>query len=126
MGTNYYINNTDGEHIHIGKSSMGWQFIFNVANRYTNDPLDSFDSWMSYLDVETRKGAEIQDEYGRPITYQELRDHIVLKQIEGKNGWTATDDMIGPWCARRRREKLDVMETYCRRGFRFSTASEFC
>lgn len=126
MSTNYYINNTEGERVHIGKSSMGWQFLFNVANRYSTNPLDSFDAWMSYLDVETRKGAMIEDEYGRPVELRELRQLIIEKQLAGKNGWTAPDEVIGSWCAQRRREKLDVMETYCRKGFRFSTASEFC
>lgn len=126
MSTNYYLNNPQGATIHIGKSSAGWQFLFNVGRRDDIDPLDSFDGWMNYLGVETRNGSVIEDEYGRPVELSELKDLIIRKQLEGKNGWTASDDVVGPWCAKRRREKLDVMETYCRKGFRFSTAQEFC
>ncbi len=125
MSTNYYLNHPEDGQVHIGKSSLGWQFLFNVANRSSADPVDSFDAWMSYLDLGVRKGATMEDEYGRPITLPQLRTLIVGKQLDGKNGWTASVEMIGPWADARRRNHMDVMETYCRKGFRFSTASEF-
>lgn len=125
MSTNYYLNDPKGATIHIGKSSLGWQFLFNVGNPDSMDPIDSFDAWMNHLDIAERMGHQIEDEYGRPVTRAELRELIIQKQLDGKNGWNATDEMIGPWAAQRRREKMDPMERFDRKGFRFSTSRDF-
>ncbi len=126
MSTNYYINDLMGQTMHIGKSSVGWQFLFNVGNHDAVDPLDSYDNWMNYLVIATGwKGHQIEDEYGRPVTLAELQERIISTQKTGVNGWTAPDDIVGPFAARRRKDNNDVMENYCRKGFRFSTSRDF-
>lgn len=128
MGMNYYFNRPNNTSIHIGKSSMGWQFLFNTGRPDELDPfnlIDSFDAWMNFLDLEIRAGGTIVDEHDRPQNLVDFRKFIIKKQIEGRNAWSATDEMVGPWAARVRAEKGSVTERYCAKGFRFSTAREF-
>lgn len=126
MSTNYYLKEHTGNVLHIGKSSAGWQFLFNVGNPDHDDPLDSFDGWRHFIQLAIMRGGFIEDEYGRTVEPMKLQELIIEKQLNGKNGWTATDAMIGDWAANRRKKYMDVMETYDRKGFRFSTAREFC
>ena len=78
MGTNYYavrkltdnkVSNlrkilTKPERIHVGKSSGGWEFIFNHNN------------WEHYKTknqlINFLKNSQIRDEYGIDITYEDF------------------------------------------------------
>ena len=83
MGCNYYIRpnkcetcgRTD-EHIHIGKSSVGWQFCFSALERKT--PPEWFEFQREHKD-------DIFDEYGRTVTLYDLVQMIDSK----KNGVNA-------------------------------------
>lgn len=125
MSTNFYLFEHTGNRLHIGKSSAGWQFLFNVGNPDSNDPLDTFDGWKHYITIAIMRGGWIEDEYGREIEPLKLQELILEKQLTGKNGWSAPDEVVGPWAAKRRKDYQDVMETYDRKGFRFSTARDF-
>ena len=100
MGTNYYavrildendketakkmIDNDEYEklteliedkckHVHIGKSSCGWKFLFNWNKGKYYDPLK--DSINDFLE-----SCRIVDEYGREITLEAFWDMIEKKQ----------------------------------------------
>ena len=82
MGTNYYLRhkpcptcgNVDRE-LHIGKSSVGWQFSFRG---YRDQNIHSYQDWLEEFKDERR---EIVDEYGRVHTIQEFRDNV---EAEGR------------------------------------------
>lgn len=86
MGTNYYTvgeNKTCGEcgavkdvvkALHIGKSSGGWRFLFRG---HQEEGLLTASAWWAYL--ETRK---IVDEYGKPVSLDELKKWVASKQSE--------------------------------------------
>lgn len=64
MGTNFYVDieppcqhcGRGGERLHIGKSSAGWQFLFEA---HAALGLTSWHAWKAYL-----RGRNIWDEYG--------------------------------------------------------------
>lgn len=120
MGTNYYgqiratpelkseiidlINNNMllevkrriPDHIHIGKSSFGWEFIFNHNSwEYFDKNIESLKSFL--------KSVEIEDEYGRPVTFDEF-----WKMVESKKGQSVSSHDISFF------------------GLRFSTSTDFC
>jgi hypothetical protein len=79
MGTNYYTamkkcpecgNKPEG--IHLGKSSMGWQFSFqyNGGTYYKN--VVEMREWL--------KDKQIEDEYGDPVTQEDFWLMIEAKQ----------------------------------------------
>ena len=86
MGTNYYAvkkKPTIASPLHIGKSSMGWRFLFHEVNKGTceydyNLEIHTFEQWKEYL--ESNKDIVILDEYDREITTKELLDLIQEKQ----------------------------------------------
>ena len=91
MGTNYFLHkppscggvcaeHCHGEEIHLGKSSAGWSFTFQ-AFPDTGPPVMDFASWKAQLDGP----GEIRDEYGQPVTAQELLD-----TVESKRGGRST------------------------------------
>lgn len=77
MGTNYYIkiNNCTkcGRHeeIHLGKSSIGWQFTF----RANYDLYKDVPEMREYL-----KDKEIKNEYGEGVSYKEFWEMVDSKQ----------------------------------------------
>lgn len=86
MGTNYYMrknicpNCGRYDELHIGKSSIGWQFTFQGYERDElkeigiDIPIKSFADWRKIL-----KKEKIFDEYGREILYKDF-----IKLVESK------------------------------------------
>jgi hypothetical protein len=82
VGTNYYVNTpscpsacehcTESERIHLGKSSMGWQFIFRADPDWPRD--EAFAHW-----VRRALSGPIVDEYGRECSLAELIDLVYAK-----------------------------------------------
>lgn len=79
MGTNYYTLTKKcpacghkPEGIHLGKSSAGWQFSFqlNGGEYYKNVP--EMKKWL--------KGKQIEDEYGQKITHKSFWEMVAIKQ----------------------------------------------
>lgn len=83
MGTNYYVHTptcanacehcSASEQLHLGKSSMGWRFIFQAEPEWPRD--QAYSLWL-----ERAKTGEIRDEYGQPITLDDLLAFIATKQ----------------------------------------------
>jgi hypothetical protein len=78
MGTNYYYTNfkkcdccghVDQEEMHVGKSSIGWRFHFDLT-AFT-DPKN----WKEEL-----KNKYLYDEYDREISYNEFLTLVEAKQ----------------------------------------------
>jgi len=79
MGMNYYTRTKKcptcehkPEGIHLGKSSMGWQFSFqfNGGVLYKNVP--EMKKWL--------ESKEIEDEYGESVTHKEFWTMVKDKQ----------------------------------------------
>ena len=107
MGTNYYHHTVpltpvvctccgrplrceacepDGGRLHIGKSSAGWQFLFQAT-----DTIRSFADWCARLET----GGTIVDQYGKEhaladfiamvnfkATYRDYRSHVDAQPFE--------------------------------------------
>lgn len=63
--------------IHIGKSSYGWKFLFN-SNNFKFFEKNAESLWRFIKNNEN----DLYDEYGRKISYEELKD-IVKKSENG-------------------------------------------
>lgn len=93
MGTNYYAvkaKPTVDNPIHIGKSSIGWMFLFHEQHDSWSDPpiiWHSFDDLKSWLEKYVVKEGKyvILDEYDREVDYNEFLDMIENKQQLDKN-----------------------------------------
>lgn len=79
MGTNYYARiNTcptchrPEEEIHLGKSSMGWQFLFAYNGGDYYKDVDELKEWL--------KGKTIFDEYDRAVSHDDFWSLIEAKQ----------------------------------------------
>lgn len=86
MGTNYYAIKkvpTCKEPIHIGKSSVGWLFLFN-ENEYWHS-YGEVKAWLEANVNSTTAEYVIIDEYDRIIDYKELIDKIDTKQKDPRN-----------------------------------------
>ena len=115
MGTNYYVipnRPSIATPIHIGKSSMGWMFLFHdVDEPYLDTPI----VWHSYEEVKDWlykytvdfKNYVIIDEYDEVISYDDFIEMVERKQEQFKDNPNNF--------------------TYCRNvdGYRF-TEGEFC
>lgn len=84
MGTNYYLQINSCPHCgkpdeerHIGKSSMGWKFLFKAEYGYWS----SFGEFKDYL-KEHKDRWKIFDEYHREHFEKDLLGLIERKQIE--------------------------------------------
>lgn len=93
MGTNYYVvpnRPSVAEPIHIGKSSMGWMFLFHDVNEpYRDVPIvwhsyEEVKNWLQRYTVDTDKYV-ILDEYDGVVSFDEFINHIQEKQISCKN-----------------------------------------
>jgi hypothetical protein len=97
MGTNYYVMpeacghcGRGGEPIHIGKSSIGWQFLFAPLDLGDGNGCYSWREWRAYL-----ADKQIVDEYGRSHTLAEFADLVESKQNSGLCALTASNEMYG-------------------------------
>ena len=88
MGTNYYAvrtKPTTARPIHIGKSSMGWLFLFEVQNQTWADPpviwntYEQVKNWLHKYTVE-HTDYVIIDEYDEVISYDDFIDLVETKQ----------------------------------------------
>lgn len=88
MGTNYYVEEQPPcphcgrpyDTLHIGKSSAGWCFSLHVD---TELGLTDLPAWETYW-----QGKQIRNEYGKPISPQEMRQIITARQGHGfPDGW---------------------------------------
>jgi hypothetical protein len=83
MGTNYYyrtnICKTCGryEEVHVGKSSVGWQFTFHMPEGIV---IKSAKAMRTFLD-----GKLIFDEYGKTVTHEEFWEMVESKQGKRRN-----------------------------------------
>lgn len=93
MGTNYYVvpnRPSIEEPIHIGKSSMGWMFLFHdVDEPYREVPVvwhsyDEVKDWLQRYTVDTDEYV-ILNEYDKVISLEEFINRIQEKQISCKN-----------------------------------------
>lgn len=82
MGTNYYLKSKPCEtcghcqtELHIGKSSMGWRFLFRSYNYETK--INSFDDWLLELN---NPNKVIYNEYHEKIELAELLELIEDKR----------------------------------------------
>ena len=90
MGTNYYaVRNrpTTEEPIHIGKSSIGWKFNFQVQNEKWNKPpviWNTYDQVYEWLHKYTVKSDlyVIIDEYDEIISFDDFVALVEKKQSE--------------------------------------------
>ena len=84
MGTNYYAVRRKpslyDRHIHIGKSSCGWLFLFQDCDEFHTYP--QFKKW---LDEEVPNEYVLFNEYNEEITKEELLDIIDTKQKDEHN-----------------------------------------
>lgn len=84
MGTNYYAeldrceNCGRSDRLHIGKSSVGWQFIF----RCHTDREPSLCSWVEWQKVLAK--ARIVDEYGAVVSLAWFQEFIAVKAVEDR------------------------------------------
>lgn len=77
MGTNYKaLIDPCGEcgrprdRLHIGKSSMGWAFLFRAYRKpYDDYAISSVKQWKEFL---SQENVTIEDEYSRPLTQKEF------------------------------------------------------
>lgn len=77
MGTNYYINCEDNT-VHIGRSSFGWQFIFQTnTNYYESNKLGINRFLKLHKD-------QLYDEYGTNINIKDFWE-LVEKKRSGVN-----------------------------------------
>ena len=84
MGTNYYTQ-LKYDKIHLGKSSLGWQFSFqyNDGKYYKNVP--EMKKWL--------KDKDIYDEYNEKISYKDFWE-MVKNKMSGINHHNACSDDI--------------------------------
>lgn len=126
MSTNYYLNDPKGATHHIGKSSGGWQFLFDTAEVKLNgmtQVVDSFDRWVEVIQTSLERfGWKIEDEYGREIPFVTLIARVMDSQKNGVNCWTSSEAQMGPSYARK---SFDDGYFFDKRGFWFSTSRDF-
>lgn len=93
MGTNYYAvksKPTTREPIHIGKSSLGWMFLFQAQNEVWDDPpvawhsFDELKTWLKKYVVEEGSYV-ILDEYDEVISYDDFISMVEEKQKADRN-----------------------------------------
>ena len=98
MGTNYYLESKPPcgechrryERQHIGKSSSGWCFALHV------DPANGVHGLQDWMRLWDEPGAEIVDEYERPVSRYEMLQVIAIRS--GRNSTTTVK--LGPdWTA---------------------------
>ncbi len=93
MGTNYYAvkkKPTISEPLHIGKSSVGWKFLFHEINKYNSFDCDleihTFEQWKNFL--ENNDEIVILNEYDEEISVKEFLNLVKEKQKEKRDGYS--------------------------------------
>ena len=81
MSTNYYADAPNGERWHIGKRSIGWQFLFH-HQIIGEAEIQSKRAWFEILE---RSGADIFDEYGQLLTVDKLE--TIVEQLQDGSHW---------------------------------------
>ena len=124
MGTNYYLN-TDvcphceraKDHIHVGKSSMGWPFLFRGYREFPPDgvphPITSAVEWRQFIQQAAAMGARLYDEYGQQVDIGEF-----FGMIEGMIELKRTETRGPNACANYRHGERSS-EWYDSEGYRF-------
>ena len=93
MGTNYFVTGVGHEdcdelgRLHVGKSSGGWCFGLAV-----HEALRSFADWQELWSL---PGVQIEDEYGRPVTPEEMTSWITKRSWPRPPG--ETPDQRAEW-----------------------------
>lgn len=120
MGTNYYAVSEPcghcgrgGDRVHIGKSSIGWQFLFAPLDMEEGKGCHSWREWRAYL-----ADKQIVDEYGRSHTLAEFADLVESKQNSGLCALTASDEVYGS-------SQRDRFERKDDEGYRISKEAGF-
>ena len=118
MGTNYYALTDVCPHclrgsakIHIGKSSVGWRFLFRAYKEFDWD--DPGVRWRSREELRQwmiDREVSIENEYGEP-----MRTEDFFEFTEDKQGESHSHAM----------EPLDATDFTDREGYEFSEV-EFC
>jgi len=92
MGTNYYAVRTRptiDEPLHIGKSSIGWMFLFQRINKPYNEPpvvWNTFEQIKEWLKKYTESGEfVIINEYDEIIPLDDFIEIVEIKQKRDKN-----------------------------------------
>lgn len=87
MGTNYYVvkkKPTITPPLHIGKSSVGWKFLFHEVNKYNdfdyNLEIHTFEQWKNFL--KNNNEIIILNEYDEEISINDFFDLVEEKQKE--------------------------------------------
>lgn len=78
---------TIADPIHIGKSSIGWKFLFHTVPGYINyingEPLDSYSRWIRFLKEYTDNDTiVIMNEYDEEVSLTDLIELVQRKQLE--------------------------------------------
>lgn len=104
MGTNYYAvrtRPTTDYPIHIGKSSIGWKFLFQAQHENWNEPpvvWDTFDQvyeWLYKYTVESGSYVII-DEYDEVISFEDFIEMVEDKQsVENPDNFTYNNNVNG-------------------------------
>ena len=89
MGCNYYVvkkKPTIAEPLHIGKSSMGWKFLFHDIDEY-NVKIHTYPQWEKFLMEHCRPDGDsvILNEYDAEINVHEFLEMVAKKQVEDSN-----------------------------------------
>lgn len=76
MGTNYYAVAPPNKRTHLGKSSVGWQFLLKADYEWKRE--DAFGLWLERV----HSAHRIVDEYGTVYTPSELIQYVCQKATE--------------------------------------------
>lgn len=104
MGTNYYAvkkEPTVAYPLHIGKSSIGWRFLFHRVGEFENyiseEPLNTFPQWKKFLEEQTASGnIVIMDEYDDIVELDWFLKLIECSQKENNpDDFTYSDNIDG-------------------------------
>lgn len=90
MGCNYYVTKNGPSAFggyHLGKSSAGWLFNFQVQRNTWSDPpvvwstYEEVKAWLKHYTVDTTDYC-IVDEYDRVVPYREFIELVESKQSD--------------------------------------------
>lgn len=91
--------------IHIGKSSVGWHFLFNYNNKRFYSSVEELKAWL--------KTVEIRDEYGGLYSFDEFWEMVLEKKANTNNKYHGYN-------AYKPKEYRTIEDGFC-----FSTSSDF-
>lgn len=91
------------EPIHIGKSSMGWRFLFDHQNWEHFSNIEEMKEWL--------KNSQIESEYGQTYSFEEFWEMIEAKQKK-----------FPSHIKKSQRPDWYIIKD----GYEFSTSTDFC